>query len=96
MKVEDLIFLYEETNNKCYEHLLNAISDWPIEIDNVNEYYISVKEFFKIDYISISSLEESRLKIDVSVYSWELESLSELIYCLKCNDNYLPFIEEDI
>lgn len=89
MKIEDLIYLLDESKNKSYEHLLNAIMDWPNEVETVSDYYIAVKKFLKIENINVSLLEKSKLNINVNKHIWELESISELINFLKRNNDQL-------
>ena len=91
MKIESLIVLIERSSNeeikvKGLSNLLNAISDWTVEVDTVEEYLRLVKMFLDINELDFRLIEEKTSEIDYQKFSSEVESISELLIYLKKNN----------
>ena len=92
MTIDDLIDLIDGNSkeNEKYLYLLNAMNDWPNEVDSVSEYYLKVKFFLKIDEITLSKVQRAMKKKQIDLIknnAWNLESISELILFLKQNNS---------
>lgn len=84
MTIETLIEIMDmssENYNK-YENLYNAINDWPIEVNTVDEYFEKVMSFLKINAFSLNNLEKANKAFNIHA-TWKHESISELILFLK-------------
>ncbi len=91
MTIDNLISLIDKNSkeSKKYLHLLNAINGWPTEVDSIPEYYLKVKNFLKIDKITLKNAQRAvkNKQIDsIKSNIWNLESISELILFLKLNN----------
>ena len=92
MKVEELIDIIEKNQKQEFTNLLSAISDWPSNIDSVEEYFFKVKSFLGIKTINIELIKKKVSEIEVLSHVWELESISELILFLEVSksDDLIP------
>lgn len=88
MNLDKLIELIDANQHKKYIHLLNAMMDWPIEVETVEDYFNQVKEYLDIEEINTQLIVEKKKKIKLIIGSiWNLESISELLLFLKFNDD---------
>jgi len=86
MNIESIINLIDSNpiENKKYQHLLNAINDWPNEVENISEYFNEVKNFLNINSIELGKVISANKKnVFDEKNAWKHESVSELILFLK-------------
>jgi hypothetical protein len=85
MNIEDLIDLIDNNhkNKKALEYLLIAITDWPIQVNSVEEYFLSVNSFLNIHRTNINQIKNQIKKIDFIKFTWEAESINTLIIFLE-------------
>jgi len=80
LKVEEMVEKDEFSieMKKGIEILLTAINDWPVPVDNLYAYDLSVQDFIE-NLVTKRNIEIALSKIDIPRFPWEAESLSSLI-----------------
>ena len=70
MSIDDLIDLIDEGQTQ-YENLLNAITDWQVEVDSTEEYFNLVKEHTPEKELTIDVLTQMLKKFHSKQAIWD-------------------------
>lgn len=81
-KLIDLVEGNTEEDNP-YSFLLNAINDWPGDIQTYQEYLIEVKSFLEIEQIDIALIRKKIKEGEFSTNIWKIESITGLLKFLE-------------
>lgn len=86
-KLFDIVNSTTATKEKKFiaELLLQSINDWPVEVENVDEYLSKVKIFLRISDLKFEIIKEKLETIDVEGCLWETESLTSLLEIAEIN-----------
>lgn len=79
----------EELHTNIISCLIEAWNDWPIEIEDLDNYFESVREYVGTDKLSFEAITKRLSSVDLSSEAWYAESLSSLemifLYASKSN-----------
>ena len=85
MTIEELEVISESVENivkiKAINALLEAINDWPVEIETVDDYFKEVLGFLGLESseASLISIRNRMKPIDIKTNAWRLESIESLL-----------------
>jgi hypothetical protein len=91
ISISDLFELSEMDPKICPQQkmasiLMEAINDWPVAVNSLEEYIKQIKLFIGNDRIDKTSLQAALEKFHPVQYAWQLESLSNLVLLIDCGD----------
>ena len=69
----------DETNRQKIASLLEAINDWPVEVQTTDAFFGEVKNFLKIDALTYQAINAKMKGLDPGRYAWQLEALTSLV-----------------
>jgi hypothetical protein len=69
----------DETNRQKIALLLEAMNDWPIEVQTTDAFFTEVKNFLKIDALTYQAVEAKMEGLDREGSAWQLEALTSLV-----------------
>jgi hypothetical protein len=82
-----------DSNKKTTIQILSfSINDWPDKILSLKEYELKLFEFINLP-ITKKNLTSTLKQIDYSKYSWQAESISQLIEVFDLNPGFNEFSE---
>jgi hypothetical protein len=66
---------------------LQAVTDWPTEVNTVRDFLTEIGVFLKIDSLTYESISTAIKKIEPANHLWQLESLTSILELIKINNS---------
>ena len=69
----------EKTNRQKIALLLEAINDWPVQVETKEAFFINVRNFLMIDTLTYQLIKSRMEGLDPMNFPWQLEALTSLL-----------------
>lgn len=68
-----------EKDKNIIDLLLQAITDWPTQVDTVEKFIIEIKTFLKTNILNYEEINAGMKKVDPESSLWQIEALSSVL-----------------